>query len=47
MLGTLKFIKDTNEHVWVKKVFFLKDSSVFDIMLHSPNDEALVIDSPF
>jgi hypothetical protein len=46
LLGTPKFVKETNEHVRIKKPLYPKDSSVFDFMIRPPNDEAPVIDSP-
>src|SRR3954463_12121809 len=46
MLGSLKFIEKTGEHVRVEKAIYPKNGSVFDFMLLSPNKDSEVKDSP-
>ena len=46
MLGTPKYDKKTDKHVRIKKVIRPKDGSIFDFMIHPPNDDSRVIDSP-
>src|SRR6185312_293738 len=46
MLGTPKFIKETGEHVRIKKPLYPKDRDIFDFMLRAPNDDSPVVDNP-
>jgi len=45
MLRSFKFDEKTREHVHVKKPVHPKDRTLFDFMLHSPNDESEVEES--
>jgi hypothetical protein len=45
ILGTLKFNEKTGSHIRVKKAIHPKDGSIFDFMIHPPNDESEVIDN--
>ncbi|CAB4385564.1 unnamed protein product [Rhizophagus irregularis] len=48
ILGSLKFIEETGEHIRVKKAICPKDGSIFDFMIRPPNDESVIIEnSPF
>ncbi|CAB4418754.1 unnamed protein product [Rhizophagus irregularis] len=46
MLGSPKFIEETNKHIREKKAVQPKDGTVYDFMLQPPNDESRVVDSP-
>lgn len=47
MLRSPKFNEETKEHVRVKKVNLPKNgTSIYDFMLHPPNDKSQVVDSP-
>src|SRR6266498_790529 len=46
MLGSPKYNEKTEEYIRVKKPVQPKNGSVFDFMIHPPNDESEVVDSP-
>src|SRR6185312_12393173 len=46
ILRTPKFIKETGEHVRIKKPLYPKDRDIFNFMLRAPNDDSPVVDSP-
>lgn len=46
MLGSPKFVGETNEHVRVKRALHPKNGTVFDFMIRPPSDESPVIESP-
>src|SRR6185312_11183041 len=46
ILRTPKFIKETGEHVRIKKPLYPKDRDIFDFMLRAPNDDSPVVDNP-
>src|ERR1051325_2291247 len=45
MLGSPKYNEKTGEHIRVKKAIRPKDGSVFDFMIHPPNDKSKVIEN--
>ena len=46
MIWSPKYDEKTDEHVRVKKPIRPKDGTIFEFMIHLPNDESEVIDSP-
>ncbi|CAG8775321.1 6986_t:CDS:2, partial [Cetraspora pellucida] len=46
MLGSPKYKEETKEHVHIKKAIYPKDGTIFDFMIHLPNNESEVIKSP-
>ena len=46
MLGSPKYNEKIKEHVHVKKAMHLKDETIFDFMIHPPNDESEIAKSP-
>ena len=46
MLGSPKYNEKTKEHVHVKKAMHPKDGTIFDFMIHPPNDELEIAKSP-
>ena len=44
MLGSLKYNEKTGTRLY-KKAIYLKDRSIFDFMICSPNDESEIIDN--
>ncbi|PKY59483.1 hypothetical protein RhiirA4_482267 [Rhizophagus irregularis] len=47
MLGSPKYNEKMGEHVRVKKAIQPKDGTIFDFMIHPPNDESEVVKSFF
>ena len=47
IIRTFKFIEETEEYVHVKKAINLKDETIFDFMIHLPNDKLKVIKNSF
>ncbi|CAG8520956.1 6825_t:CDS:2 [Cetraspora pellucida] len=46
MLGSPKYNEKTKEHVRVKKVIHSKEGTIFDFMIHPPNDKLEITESP-
>ncbi|CAB4396784.1 unnamed protein product [Rhizophagus irregularis] len=47
MLGSPKYNEKTEKHIQVKKAMHPKNGTIFDLMIHLPNDESEIAESPF